>query len=99
MATDVTPGWSRPVWRDGADGRIAPGTAISALAGAGGVAGPGGTPAEEGLDELGAGRQLRRGSLHPDLAAAEHVRAVRDGQHRLGPLFHDEHGRAAGRQA
>jgi len=46
---------------------------------------------KEGLGELPARGQPRRGAVHQHLAAAEHVGVVGDGQHGPGPLLDDEH--------
>src|SRR5450755_1145263 len=48
-------------------------------------------PAEKRVDELLAAAELVRGSLHPELAAAEDVGAIRDLEYRLGPLLDHEH--------
>jgi hypothetical protein len=54
--------------------------------------------AQEGFDEVRAGGEFGRGTLHPHLAAAEHIGPLRDGQHGLGALLDDQHRRTARRQ-
>ena len=47
--------------------------------------------AEQGLGELLARGQARRGVGHQHLPAAEHIGVVGDGEHSPGPLLDDEH--------
>ena len=48
-------------------------------------------PAEERVDELRTRAEFCRRALHPQLTTAQHVGAVGDLEHGLGPLLDDQH--------